>query len=230
MSRPTLARRSAAEAVGTAALLCAVVGSGVMAERLAGGNAALALLANTLATGTALFALIATFGPVSGAHFNPLVTAVMRLRGESLPAPAAAYVAAQVVGAVAGVLLAHAMFAEPLWQPGTRARGGGAQWLSESIATSGLLLTIVLGARQRPQAVPALVAAYVTAAYWFTASTAFANPAVSIARALTRSFAGIQPADVPGFIVAQMAGALLALAASRYLLPPGSAPTGAGSR
>jgi len=226
----TARRALLAETLGSLLLLAVVVGSGIMGERLAGGNAALALLANSIATGAALYVLISVFAPISGAHFNPLVTAMARLRGESLPAPALAYVAAQVVGAVAGVLLAHAMFAEPMWQPGTRVRSGGAQWLSESVATFGLLMTIVLGARQRPQAVPALVAAYVTAAYWFTASTAFANPAVSIARALTRSFAGIQPADVPGFIVAQMAGALLAYAASRYLLPPASASAGAESR
>lgn len=226
----TARRALLAEGLGSLLLLAIVVGSGIMGERLSGGNAALALLANSIATGAGLYVLISLFAPISGAHFNPLVSALARLRGELLPAPVMAYVAAQVIGAVAGVLLAHAMFGEPLWQPGTRARSGGAQWLSESVATFGLLMTIVLGAHQRPRAVPALVAAYVTAAYWFTASTAFANPAVSIARALTRSFAGIQPGDVPGFIVAQAAGALLAYAVSRYFLPPASAGTGAASR
>lgn len=226
----TAGRALLAEALGSMMLLAAVVGSGIMGERLADGNVALALLANSIATGAALYVLVTVLGPVSGAHFNPLVTAVARLRGARLPAPPLAYVAAQVLGAVAGVLLAHAMFAEPMWQPGTHARGGGAQWLSESVATFGLLLAIVLGGARRPRAVPALVALYVTAAYWFTASTAFANPAVTIARALTRSFAGIQPADVPGFILAQALGALLAGAAVRYLLPSPAASAGGGSR
>lgn len=226
----TARRALLAEALGSMMLLAAVVGSGIMGERLADGNLALALLANSIATGATLYVLVTVLGPVSGAHFNPLVTAVARLRGTALPAPALAYVVVQALGAVAGVLLAHAMFAEALWQPGTRARSGGAQWLSESVATFGLLLAIVLGGARRPRAVPALVALYVTAAYWFTASTAFANPAVTLARALTRSFAGIQPADVPGFILAQALGALLAFAAARYLLASPAASAGGGSR
>lgn len=208
-----------AEALGTALLLAVVVGSGVMGERLAGGNVAIALLANAAATAGGLYVLIVLFGPLSGAHFNPAVTLVMRLRSETLPAPAFAYVAVQCVAAVAGVLLAHAMFGEVPWQPGDHVRSGAAQWLSEGVATFGLLLTILLGVRHRPQAIPALVAAYIFAAYWFTASTSFANPAVTIARAFTRTFAGIRPADVGGFVVAQLAGALLAWGVARLLAP-----------
>ncbi len=206
-----------AEALGTALLLAIVVGSGIMGERLAGGNVAIALLANAAATAGGLYVLIVLFGPLSGAHFNPAVTLVMRLRGEALPAPAFAYVAVQCVAAVAGVLLAHAMFGEALWQPGDHVRTGAAQWLSEGVATFGLLLTILLGLRHRPQAIPALVAAYIFAAYWFTASTSFANPAVTVARAFTRTFAGIRPADVGGFVLAQLAGALLAWGVARLL-------------
>jgi len=208
-----------AEALGTALLLAIVVGSGIMGERLAGGNVAIALLANAAATAGGLYVLIVLFGPLSGAHFNPAVTLVMRLRGEALPAPAFAYVAVQCVAAVAGVLLAHAMFGEALWQPGDHVRSGAAQWLSEGVATFGLLLTILLGLRHRPQAIPALVAAYIFAAYWFTASTSFANPAVTVARAFTRTFAGIRPADVGGFVLAQLAGALLAWGVARLLAP-----------
>lgn len=206
-----------AEALGTALLLAIVVGSGIMGERLAGGNVAIALLANAAATAGGLYVLIVLLGPLSGAHFNPAVTLAMRLRGEALPAPAFAYVAVQCVAAVAGVLLAHAMFGEALWQPGDHVRTGAAQWLSEGVATFGLLLTIVLGVRHRPQAIPALVAAYIFAAYWFTASTSFANPAVTFARAFTRTFAGIRPEDVAGFVLAQLAGAALALGTARLL-------------
>lgn len=206
-----------AEALGTALLLAIVVGSGIMGERLADGNVAVALLANAAATAGGLYVLIVLFGPLSGAHFNPAVTLAMRLRGEALPAPAFAYVAVQCVAAVAGVMLAHAMFGEALWQPGDHVRTGAAQWLSEGVATFGLLLTIVLGVRHRPQAIPALVASYIFAAYWFTASTSFANPAVTFARAFTRTFAGIRPEDVGGFVLAQLAGAALALAVARLL-------------
>lgn len=206
-----------AEALGTALLLVIVVGSGIMGERLADGNVAVALLANAAATAGGLYVLIVLFGPLSGAHFNPAVTLAMRLRGEALPAPAFAYVAVQCVAAVAGVMLAHAMFGEALWQPGDHVRTGAAQWLSEGVATFGLLLTIVLGVRHRPQAIPALVASYIFAAYWFTASTSFANPAVTFARAFTRTFAGIRPEDVGGFVLAQLAGAALALAVARLL-------------
>jgi glycerol uptake facilitator-like aquaporin len=208
-----------AEFIGTLLLLAIVVGSGIMGERLAGGNNAVALLANAAATAGGLYVLIVLLGPISGAHFNPAVTLAMKLRGEALPAPATAYIAVQVIGAVAGVLLAHAMFDAALWQPGTRVRSGSAQWLSEAVATFGLLLTIVLGMRFRERALPALVASYIFAAYWFTASTSFANPAVTLARALTQTFAGIRPLDVPGFVIAQCAGALLALLAMRALLP-----------
>lgn len=207
-----------AEFLGTALLLAIVVGSGIMGERLAEGNTAVALLANAGATAGGLYVLIVLFGPLSGAHFNPAVTAVMRISGERLPAPAFAYVAVQIVAAVAGVFVAHAMFGEPLWQPGDHIRTGMAQWLSEGIATFGLLLTILLGARHRPQAIPALVAAYIFAAYWFTASTSFANPAVTLARAFTQTFAGIRPADVGGFVIAQMIGALAAWGMSKLLL------------
>jgi len=217
MSVTTAPRALLAEALGTALLLAVVVGSGIMGERLAGGNVAVALLANAGATAGGLYVLIVLFGPLSGAHFNPAVTLVMRLRGEALQAPAFAYVAVQCLAAVGGVLLAHAMFGEALWQPGDHVRTGAAQWLSEGVATFGLLLTILLGVRHRPQAIPALVAAYIFAAYWFTASTSFANPAVTIARAFTRTFAGIRPADVGGFIVAQLAGALLAWGVARLL-------------
>ncbi len=209
----------AAEFLGTLLLLAIVVGSGIMGERLAGGNAAIALLANAAATAGGLYVLIALLGPISGAHFNPVVTLAMRLRGAPLPAPLPALLAVQVLGAVIGVWLAHAMFELPLWQPGTQARTGSAQWLSEGVATFGLLLTIVLGVRLRARALPALVASYIFAAYWFTASTSFANPAVTLARALTRTFAGIRPQDAPGFIVAQLVGMALALLVVRVLLP-----------
>jgi glycerol uptake facilitator-like aquaporin len=208
-----------AEFLGTLLLLAIVVGSGIMGERLAEGNAAIALLANAAATAGGLYVLIVLFGPLSGAHFNPAVTLAMRVRGEALPAPAAAYVVVQVAGAVLGVLLAHAMFEAAWWQPGTRVRTGAAQWLSEGVATFGLLLTIVLGVRFRERAVPALVAAYIFAAYWFTASTSFANPAVTLARALTQTFAGIRPADVPVFVLAQLFGAGLAVLVAGLLLP-----------
>jgi glycerol uptake facilitator-like aquaporin len=206
-----LPERLLAEALGTALLLAAVVGSGIMATRLGGGNDGLALLANAAATAGALYALITVLGPVSGAHFNPAVSLVARLRGELDSRSLLAFAIAQVLAAIAGVVLAHAMFGEPLWQPGTHARTGAAQWLSEGVATFGLVLVIRLGVVHRAAHVPMLVAAYIFAAYWFTASTSFANPAVTLARALTQTFAGIRPQDVVGFVVAQFAGALLAL-------------------
>ena len=211
-------RAVAAEFIGTALLLATVVGSGIMGERLAGGNVAVALLANALATGAGLVALILTFGPISGAHFNPLVTLVT-LRGRGTSGTVATFVAAQVAGAAAGVLLAHAMFEAPLVAWSTHARSGFAQVLSEAVATFGLVGVIVSGSRRSPATVPFAVAAYIVAAYWFTASTSFANPAVTLARALTDTFAGIRPADVPGFIVGQSAGAAAAAALFGWLVP-----------
>jgi glycerol uptake facilitator-like aquaporin len=204
-----IARRLAAEGLGTAFLLMAVVGSGVMAQRLAGGNLALALLANTIATGAALVVLISIFGPVSGAHFNPAVTLFFALRRELPPAMGAAYVTVQVVGAVAGLYAAHAMFAMPLVEVSTKLRDGPAQWLSEFIATFGLLLTIA-GCSRKPDTTPTLVGLYIVAAYWFTASTSFANPAVTVARSLTDSFSGIAPRSAPAFVAAQLFAALAA--------------------
>ena len=213
-----LHRRLLAEALGTMLLLATVVGSGIMGVALSGGNDGIALLANAGATAGMLYVLIVTLGPISGAHFNPAVTLAMRLRGEMGNAHAAAYIVVQVLAAIAGVLLAHAMFEQALWQPGTRMRTGAAQWLSEGVATCGLLLTILLGSRHRPKAIPALVAGYIFAAYWFTASTSFANPAVTVARALTQTFAGIRPDDVGGFVLAQLAGALVAMGVAAVLL------------
>lgn len=210
-----------AEFLGTLLLLAIVVGSGIMGERLSGGNVAVALLANAAATAGGLYVLIVLFGPLSGAHFNPAVTVVMRANGERLPAPASAYIVVQAIAAIIGVCVAHAMFGEALWQPGNHVRTGLAQWFSEGVATFGLLLTILLGARHRPQAIPALVAAYIFAAYWFTASTSFANPAVTLARAFTQTFAGIRFVDVGGFVAAQMIGALAAWGTAKLLLPSG---------
>ena len=220
-----LSRRLAAEFIGTALLLAAVVGSGVMGAALSDGNDAVALLANATATAAVLYVLIEVLGPLSGAHFNPAVTLAFRLRGEIGSRDAAAYIAVQLVAAVLGVLLAHLMFELPLLQLGLRVRTGGAQWASEAVATFGLVITIVMGLRYRPAAVPALVASWIFAAYWFTASTSFANPAVTVARALTQTFAGIRPDDVAGFVVAQIAGGLLAVAASSWLLTSRSAST-----
>jgi glycerol uptake facilitator-like aquaporin len=223
-----LARRLFAEFVGSALLLAAVVGSGVMGVRLAQGNDAIALLANAGATAAALYVLIVLFAPVSGAHFNPAVTMAMRLRGDMSTGDALAYVAVQLAGAVAGVLLAHAMFGLGLVQPGLHVRTGAAQWLSEGVATFGLLLAILLGLRHRPQAIPVLVASWIFAAYWFTASTSFANPAVTLARGLTQTFAGIRPVDVPAFVIAQLVGAGLALGAAWLLDPAGDRRLAAG--
>lgn len=194
-------------------LLATVVGSGVMAERLSGGNDAVALLGNTGATAAVLYVLISLFGPLSGAHFNPAVTLLLAERRDRLP-----YVAVQIVAAILGVMLVHVMFAMDVIQLGVKPRTGFGQWVSEAVATFGLLLTIILGVRYRPQAVPALVAAWITAGYWFTASTSFANPAVTLARALTDSFAGIRPADAPAFIFAQLLGAGLAAIIGRWLI------------
>jgi glycerol uptake facilitator-like aquaporin len=218
--KPSLQRRAASEAVGTAMLLAAVVGSGIMGERLAGGNVAIALLANTMATGAALVALILTFGPISGAHFNPAVTVADASQGGLAWSAVPAYVVAQVVGAFAGVAIAHVMFGEPLFTASRHARDGLPQLVSEFVATFGLLAVIWGCVRSRADVVPFAVAAYITAAYWFTASTSFANPAVTMARAATDTFAGIRPADAPGFIVAQLAGGGAATALFRWLLPP----------
>lgn len=206
-----------AEAIGSALLFATVIGSGVMAERLAGGNVALALLGNTIATGAILYVLITMLGPVSGAQFNPAVSLVMRLRGEGDWSGLAARIAAQLAGGIGGVWLAHAMFDLPIVQFSTHSRTGAGQWLGEFVATFGLLLTIIGTARHRAQAVPAAVALYITAAYWFTSSTSFANPAITVARSLSDTFAGIAPADVPGFIAAQLAGALCAHGFARFL-------------
>lgn len=215
---PDLRRRLAAEFAATALLLATVVGSGIMAERLAGGNAAIALLGNALATGAVLPVLILVFGPVSGAHMNPAVTAVLAMRQEIAPRLAAAYAVAQVMGAVVGVLLAHAMFSLPLLQAGATARTGAGQWIAETVATAGLVVT-VLGVRQtRPDALPFAVGLYITGAYWFTASTSFANPAVTFARAMTGSFAGIAPGDVAAFVAVQLIAAVTAGAAWRWLV------------
>lgn len=212
-----LNRRLVAEALGTGLLVTTVVGSGIMAERLT-GDVALALLGNTLPTGAILFVLITLLGPISGAHFNPAVTVVMSLQRIQPWRVAGLYVGAQIIGAVAGTAVAHLMFEAPVLVLGDQVRTGAAQWLSEGIATFGLLLTILIGVRHKPAAIPALVACYIVAAYWFTASTSFANPAVAIARAFTDSFSGIRPIDVPAFVAAQLAGAILALAVSQWLL------------
>jgi glycerol uptake facilitator-like aquaporin len=218
-------RRLAAEALGTALLLAIVVGSGIMGERLAAGNVALALLGNTLATGAGLVVLITILGPLSGAHFNPAVTLVFALRRQIGWGLAAGYVTVQVAGALAGVWAAHAMFAEPILQVSTKLRDGPAQAFAEFVATFGLMAAILAALRFRPAATPAIVGLYITAAYWFTASTSFANPAVTIARSLSDTFAGIAPASAPAFIAAQFAGALAADALCRWLLRTQAAPS-----
>jgi glycerol uptake facilitator-like aquaporin len=203
----------AAEALGTALLVTTVVGSGIMAERLAGGNDAVALLGNTAATAAVLFVLISVFAPISGAQFNPVVTVLMRKDALRWPV-----IAVQIAAAIAGTVLAHAMFGHALIETGVKLRTGPAQWLGEGVATFGLLMTIRLGVRYRPESVPALVAAWITAGYWFTSSTSFANPAVTLARALTDSFAGIRMVDVPGFVVAQLIGGALGYWISSWLI------------
>ena len=215
--RPSLARRLVAEGVGTAMLLATVIGSGIMAERLSGGNVAVALLANTMATGAALVALILTFGPISGAHFNPAVTLADASQGGLPWSDVPAYLIAQIVGAFTGAAAAHVMFELPLFFASQHARSGPAQMFSEFVATFGLLAVIWGCARTRSPIVPFAVAAYITAAYWFTASTSFANPAVTIARSLSDTFAGIAPASAPAFIGAQIVGALAAWAVFGWL-------------
>jgi glycerol uptake facilitator-like aquaporin len=212
-----LPRRAAAEALGTAFLLAAVVGSGIMAERLAGGNGAIALLCNTLPTGAMLTVLILMFGPLSGAHFNPAVSLAFSLRGELTWRDAAVYIACQVAGGIVGVLAAHLMFDLSLWQISRTVRTGSGQWLAEFIATFGLLLTIFGCVARVPAAVAYAVGLYITAAYWFTASTSFANPAVTLARSLSNTFAGIAPAGAPAFIVAQLVGAAVAVVIAGWL-------------
>ena len=212
-----LARRLAAEGIGSFFLFATVIGSGIMAEGLAGGNVAVALLGNTLATGAMLFVLITMLGPISGAHMNPAVSLVAASRGELAWPDAAAYIAAQLAFGIVGAWAAHLMFDEPLLQFSAKARTGPGQWLGEAIATFGLILTILGTVRHRPQWVPASVALYITAAYWFTSSTSFANPAITVARSLSDSFSGIAPVDVPMFIAAQLAGAALAALTARSL-------------
>ena len=214
-----MARRAVAELLGTAFLLAAVVGSGIMGERLAGGNVAIALLANTISTGAMLVTLILTFGPISGAHFNPAVTLADASQGGLAWREVPMYLAAQIAGAFAGVAAAHLMFSQPLFSASQHVRSGSAQIFSEFIATFGLLSVIWGCVRLRSAAVPFAVGAYITSAYWFTASTSFANPAVTLARAASDTFAGIRPADAPGFIVAQLAGAAAATALFRWLVP-----------
>lgn len=212
------ARRLGAEAIGTGFLLATVVGSGIMADRLAGGNVALALLGNTIPTGAILYVLITALGPISGAHFNPAVTMVFTLRGDLPRSEAGFYVAAQIVGGVVGVWAAHLMFELPLLQASETARAGAAQWFAEIVATFGLVFTILTVLKARADAVATAVGLYITAAYWFTASTSFANPAVTIARAFSDTFAGVRPFDAPAFIVAQLVGAAAAYWVCRWLL------------
>jgi glycerol uptake facilitator-like aquaporin len=216
---PTIAQRAVAEALGTALLLAAVIGSGIMAQRLSGGNMALALLCNALATGAILPVLILIFGPVSGAHFNPAVSIAFAIQGTIGWRIAALYIACQIAGGLVGAWAAHAMFELPILQVSITARTGAGQWLAEAIAEFGLLLAIFGCVARTPSATPYAVGLYITAAYWFTASTSFANPAVTIARAWSDTFAGIAPGDVPMFIAAQMIGMLAAIAVARMLWP-----------
>lgn len=212
-----LIRKLAAEGLGTAFLLATVVGSGIMAAKLAGGNIAIALLGNTIPTGAILVVLISTLGPISGAHFNPSVTLASLVNRSMKPGEVATYIAVQVIGAILGVFIAHAMFDLPLLQASTTMRSGRAQWLAEAVASFGLLTVIFLSVRNAPQQVAMNVGLYITAAYWFTASTSFANPAVTLARSFSDTFAGIRPEDVLGFILAQLAGAAMAVAVDRWV-------------
>lgn len=221
----TVAKRLAAEGMGTAFLLAVVVGSGIMAERLSGGNVALALLANAVATGAGLVALILMFGTISGAHFNPVVTLSEAWQQNMPRAEVLPYILVQVGGAFVGVLMAHIMFGEPAFSASAHERSGPAQWFSEFVATFGLLAVIIGCSRSRPSVTPFAVAAYITSAYWFTSSTSFANPAVTLARAASDTFAGIRPLDAPGFIAAQLLGAAVATLVFCWLYP--AAPTGA---
>ena len=217
MSGYDLPRRLVAEALGTALLVATVVGSGIMAETLT-RDVALALLGNTLPTGAILVVLITILGPISGAHFNPAVTLVFALKRDLTARDAMLYIAVQVAGGIAGTMIAHAMFAMPLWEASLKMRTGGAQWLAEGVAAFGLVATILAGIRFNRPAIPWLVGLYITAAYWFTSSTSFANPAVAIARSMTNTFSGIRPADLPGFIAAEFCGALAALMLVSWLL------------
>src|SRR5271163_2802109 len=217
MQKFDLARRLTAEALGTALLVATVVGSGIMAESLT-RDVALALLGNTLPTGAILVVLITVLGPISGAHFNPAVTMVFAIRRELIPAEALGYILAQISGGIAGTLMAHAMFALPLWDASLKVRTGGPQWLAEGVAAFGLVVTILAGLKFNRPAIPWLVGLYITAAYWFTSSTSFANPAVAIARSLTNTFSGIRPVDLPGFVAAEFVGAVVALIFMSWLL------------
>jgi glycerol uptake facilitator-like aquaporin len=220
-----LPQRLLAESLGTGFLLATVVGSGIMAQRLAGGNGALALLCNTLPTGAILTVLILTFGPLSGAHFNPAVTIAFALRREILWPEAGVYIVVQIIGAIAGVLAAHLMFELPLWEVSNHVRTGPGQWLAKFVATFGLLVTILGCLARTPAAIPYAVGLYITSAYWFTASTSVANPAVTIARSLSDTFAGIAPAGVVAFILAQLAGMVAAVSIARWLWPGGGLAT-----
>jgi glycerol uptake facilitator-like aquaporin len=221
-----LPRRLTAEALGTALLVATVVGSGIMAESLT-KDSALALLGNTLPTGAVLVVLISILGPISGAHFNPAVTLVFALKGELTPREALFYVLAQVAGGIIGTVMAHAMFALPIWDVSQKMRTGGAQWLAEGVAAFGLVATILAGVKFNRPAIPWLVGLYITAAYWFTSSTSFANPAVAIARSMTNTFSGIRPVDLPGFIGAEFCGAVAALLLMNWLLRAGGEATSA---
>lgn len=220
MSEVSIARRLTAEATGTALLLATVVGSGIMAENLAGGNVAIALLGNTIPTGAILVVIILLFGPVSGAHFNPAVTAAFLMRREIEFSRAGLYMLVQIIGGIVGVWVAHAMFGENVLQASTNVRSGGSQWFAEGIATFGLVLAILGTLRWGTKTVAASVGLYITAAYWFTASTSFANPAVTIGRTMTDSFSGIQSVDAPAFIAAQFAGATCAVFLSWWVFAP----------
>ena len=230
MTPYTPAQRIAAEFLGTALLLATVIGSGIMGAKLSGGNDAVALLGNSLATGAILAVIITVFGPISGAHFNPAVSGVFWLRGEISSRLAIAYVVAQLLGGFVGVLLAHAMFDMPLMQTASKVRTGPGQWFAEGVATFGLILTILGTLIARPAAVAVNVGLYIIAAYWFTASTSFANPAVTVARAFSDTFAGIRPDDVAAFIAAQLAGAVLAMGVAGWLFRAGAAKTDSTSR